>query len=194
MACNYSFTRHWTRYSKPTTGFKNSSDIRGKNLWSCKSRSRSFCCSLYCLICWLRRNQREKLGKAFKTLADLERGRKLNLALTDYGRAARNLQEAVKHVDNFEDLSNLLEAHDLIDELHILATLFSQQLEVIAKMIRSYRKTDELSRKDNHMLAVSWLKQAETKVKGYNDKCKELTKDCDKIIDMVIMPEFKIGF
>lgn len=130
--------------------------------------------------------QTEQAAQGFKKLRDVEEHLSQDIALAGHGRAAKNLIAAVQALNNSTDLSILLEVHDVVDELYILMKLFNEQIIVIDKMIQRYKKVDEQNGdEDAHARARGWLRRAESKVKGYIDKCEELLDACDKTIENV---------
>ena len=104
-----------------------------------------------------------------------------NFDLANNDKATEGLLQAVKKLNNCEDLQNLLEIHDARDELNTLTKLFKKQIAVIDQMILEYLIVDRQNdNEDAHARARTWLVHSKRKVDGYIERVSELLEDCEK--------------
>ena len=103
------------------------------------------------------------------------------MEIADTDKAAKKLLLAVRALNNSDDLQNLLEVHDVKDELGTLMKLFKQQIKVIDQMIKAYQRVDDQEGKpEAHVRARGWLHRTKNKVEGYIQKSEDLLNECKK--------------
>jgi Mg2+ and Co2+ transporter CorA len=133
----------------------------------------------------------ERRTRAFSRFKKTQKQIAESLSEKSAARSMKLLTEALNELGNCDDLTCLINARDIHEELTILDGLFDKQAQIVQQMAKAYLDIDTSNKAKSdtpegiytHGRAIKWLGKADEKIGQYRDDVAKMKKTCKDICD-----------